>query len=123
MWGYDAGHSKLLIRGFSDPESESGQDIVDVVFLNVTRMRVNSAYSKFSVRLRTESDGIPDAEIGRLYPDDKVYVINPGANGGFVVAERLDWATLDLRGHETSPLLAEDTATLHARGKGDIYWM
>lgn len=123
VWAFEPGHSKLLLRGFSDPESEDGQSIVDVVFSNVTRMRLDAGYPGLVVRHGTESDGIPAAEIGRTLRDDKVYVVNPGPRCGFVVAERVDWATLDIQGHEPSPLLAEDSVRLSDVTLGDIYWL
>jgi hypothetical protein len=123
LWAFEPGHSKLLLRGFSDPESEDGQTIVDVVFSNVTRMRLDAGYPGLMVRVAEESDAIPQAEIGRTFTDDKVYAVNPGPRYGFVVAERVDWATLDIQGHEPSPLLAEDTARLTDVAVGDIYWL
>jgi hypothetical protein len=109
LWAFEPGHSKLLLRGFSDPESETGQTVVDIVFSHVTRMQLDSSYARLTV------------ERGEAIGADRVYTVGPGT--GFVVAERLEWAATTLLAHEPSPLVAEDTARLSEAVVGDIYWM
>jgi hypothetical protein len=52
-----------------------------------------------------------------------VYLVNPGEGCSFVVAARLDWATLRIDGHEESPLLLEDKLALQEYVERDIYYM
>jgi hypothetical protein len=124
LWAYEPGHSKLLLRGFSHPEAVERQRIVDVMFHSVSRMKLDSAYHKFSVRLGSASENGPgNNEVGPLAPDDKVYLINPESGSWFVVAERMDWAFLKISGHEESPLITEDASALRRLAVGDVYWL
>jgi hypothetical protein len=108
-WSIDAGHSKVLLRGFlGDAESEDSPRIFDVLFQDVSRISIADCYEDlYVVTVEERERTSEERRVGGNWRSSKMFGLKPGSHSDYIVAGFLFWAEVAVRANDPSPLMEE----------------
>jgi hypothetical protein len=118
-WSIDAGHSKILLRGFlGDYESEEPPRIFDVLFQDVFRIAIADRYEGLEVTV-ADADAMRSEElrVGGNWRGSKMHLLGGQGSSDYIVAGFLFWAEVAVRAIDPSPLMEELPALGSVKGK------
>ncbi|MFE9426077.1 hypothetical protein ACFYNO_24305 [Kitasatospora sp. NPDC006697] len=118
-WSIEAGHSKLLLRGFlGDPESEDPPRVFDVLFQDVSRISIGDYYDGLNITVATAEElAREEQRVGGNWRDSRLFRLSDRSICDYVVAGFLFWAEVGVRANDPSPLLLEAPAVGSIKGR------
>ncbi|WP_156093835.1 hypothetical protein [Lentzea aerocolonigenes] len=118
-WSIDAGHSKVLLRGFlADFESEDLPRIFDVLFQDVSRISIADRYEGLHLAVAEKSVmSLEESRVGADWSGSKMFILSRLGDCDYIVAGFLFWAEVAVRANSPSPLFEESPAPGSIVGK------
>jgi hypothetical protein len=118
-WSVDAGHSKILLRGFlADFESEDPPRVFDVLFQDVSRISIADRYTGLHVAIAEDAEmRLEERRVGGDWRDSKMFLLGSGSGCDYIVSGFLFWAEVAVRANAPSPLMEEFPTPGSIRGK------